>query len=74
MIPKTSIPLYDEQDSVNAQKAIQENREKNIAQIQVTEIETEGPLPSPYILEDMMKFPLELQKSLLMNFRRIRII
>ena len=28
MIPKTSIPLYDEQDSVNAQKAIQENREK----------------------------------------------
>ena len=50
MIPKTSIPLYDEQDSVNAQKAIQENREKNIAQIQVTEIETEGPLPSPYIL------------------------
>lgn len=50
MIPKTSIPLYDEQDSANAQKAIQENREKNIAQIQVTEIETEGPLPSPYIL------------------------
>ena len=50
MIPKTSIPLYDEQDSVNAQKAIQENREKNIAQIQVTEIETEGSLPSPYIL------------------------
>lgn len=50
MIPKTSIPLHDEQDSVNAQKAIQENREKNIAQIQVTEIETEGPLPSPYIL------------------------
>lgn len=50
MIRKISIPSHDEQDSVNAQKAIQENREKNIAQIQVTEIKTEGPLPSPYIL------------------------